>query len=146
MGKISLSVLLVVACATCVRAAEGKWIVDAGGCKIWDSTPQPNESVTWTGPCKNGHANGKGVLVWYVNGRPYETYDGELTMGHYYGCGKQVWSSGSSYEGCYQNDRAHGQGTFRGTNGQVYSGNWVNGCFRQGDRRYAIGTPLDQCP
>jgi hypothetical protein len=41
----------------------------------------------------------------------------------------------------------HGQGTLTGRNG-VYSGTWTEGCFRDGNRRAAIGADvtLASCP
>jgi hypothetical protein len=41
-------------------------------CKIWNPMPQPNESVTWEGECKDGYASGEGVLRWTENGKPDE--------------------------------------------------------------------------
>ena len=39
------------------------WITDNHGCKVWDSLPSANESVSWSGPCKDGYADGKGTLA-----------------------------------------------------------------------------------
>lgn len=83
------------------------WITDSHGCKVWDSLPSPNESVTWTGPCVDGYADGKGRLSWFVNGRPYGTYEGELKGGHYDGHGMQIWPTGSRYDGEWKEDRAN---------------------------------------
>jgi hypothetical protein len=128
-----------------VRADPG-WITDTHGCKVWDSTPAPNETVTWTGACVDGLANGNGILVWYENGQPTETYNGQLTMGHYHGYGTQVWQNGDSYTGDYKNDQADGQGTYRTHSGEAFSGEWINGCLQGGSRRMAVGVPLSQCP
>lgn len=130
----------------CAPANAQDWIADEHGCRVWDSTPTPNETVTWTGPCKNGLAHGKGQLTWYSKGSPYETYTGQLTDGHYTGYGTQIWKSGDRYDGNYLNDRPHGQGTYRSAAGEVFSGVWTNGCFREGDRGKAIGIEPSQCP
>jgi hypothetical protein len=119
------------------------WITDTAGCKIWDSRPMPGETVSWSGACRGGYAEGKGILIWYVRGQLHSTYEGELSGGHYEGRGTQVWSSGARYEGDWQSDRAHGKGTYRAATGEVCSGAWVDGCF-QGDCSYTVGTA--SCP
>jgi len=142
--------LALIALIATVHAADAqqqpRWIADPNGCPVWDSTPTPGESITWSGACKNGLASGSGTLVWFLNGRPNETYNGVLTDGHYTGRGKQVWPSGASYEGDYLNDRANGHGTYRTSTGEVFTGNWVKGCLMGGNRRLAVGIPLSDCP
>lgn len=50
-------------------AAQPYWIADAKtGCKVWNSEPLPKESVTWSGDCLNGKAEGRGTLTWYRDG------------------------------------------------------------------------------
>ena len=34
------------------------WIADKRGCKVVNISPQEGESITWSGECKNGLANG----------------------------------------------------------------------------------------
>lgn len=120
------------------------WITDSHGCKVWDSKPAPNESVTWTGGCTDGYASGKGKLTWFVAGRPSGTYEGEMQGGHYEGQGTQIWSTGSRYDGAWRNDRADGYGTYRSVDGDVCTGIWVNGCMQGGGCRHSIGVPT--CP
>jgi hypothetical protein len=105
------------------------WITDSNGCKIWDSKPSPNETVTWTGTCTDGYADGKGKLIWIVNGHPSGTYEGEMKGGHYDGQGTQIWPTGSRYDGEWRNDRAEGHGTYRSAQGDVCTGLWANGCL-----------------
>lgn len=55
-------------------AAEPIWIKDSTkGCLIFDPSPQPNETVTWSGSCVDGKADGAGEIVWYVDGIPLQT-------------------------------------------------------------------------
>lgn len=70
--------------------------------------------VTWTGPCRDGYAEGDGVAVWTTrdpNGRT-ETgrYDGALKRGLPHGFG--VWDGpyGDLYEGTYVEGLRHGAG------------------------------------
>ncbi|MFY9696436.1 MAG: hypothetical protein WA776_18320 [Xanthobacteraceae bacterium] len=120
------------------------WITDAHGCKVWDSSPSAGESVTWSGPCVDGYAQGKGTLAWFVNGKPYGTYEGELKGGHYDGEGTQIWPSGARYDGGWKSDRADGHGTYRNPQGDVCSGKWLSGCFQGLGCNHSVGTP--QCP
>src|SRR3712207_9064528 len=32
-------------------------------CRVWVSDPQPDETVSWSGPCRNGVAAGEGQLL-----------------------------------------------------------------------------------
>lgn len=52
---------------TNIEAVEPNWIITDKGCKVWNPNPQPNESVTWSGECVDGKANGNGILTWYKN-------------------------------------------------------------------------------
>ena len=137
--------LPVVLLATTADAQQATWLADKNGCRVWDSTPAPGESVSWSGSCTGGLADGYGTLVWYDNGRPGETYEGTLSHGHYTGHGKQVWPNGDKYEGDYVNDQADGSGTYTYANGAAYSGKWVRGCFK-GGQRIAVGAIAAECP
>ncbi len=33
-------------------------------CVVWNPYPQEQETVTWSGACANGKAQGRGTLVW----------------------------------------------------------------------------------
>ncbi len=41
--------------------------------------------------------------------------------------GKVTYANGDVYEGAFENDQRHGQGTFTGTDGYTYVGQWQNG-------------------
>jgi len=149
MRKTALA-LAILAVAT-VRADAQKqiqitlhWITDAHGCKVWDSQPSANESVTWSGQCVDGFADGKGKLAWFISGKPYGSYEGELKAGHYDGEGSQVWPSGARYDGTWKDDRANGHGIYRNPQGEVCSGMWLNGCFQGAGCNHSVGTP--KCP
>ena len=40
------------------------------GCFAVNPSPQPGETASWTGQCKNGRISGYGTLKWYKNGQP----------------------------------------------------------------------------
>jgi hypothetical protein len=73
-------------------------------CKIWNPIPKPNESVTWSGPCKNGFASGKGVLRWTEDGKPDVEFDGEYANGKRNGHGVMITPDGQRAEGEWVDD------------------------------------------
>lgn len=86
----------------------GQWYSDTKtNCKVWQhfSNRVSKESVSWSGPCKNGYASGFGIVIWYdvseVLGT-YETsrYEGEMSNGKYHGkgCITEPDRSGKTYE------------------------------------------------
>ena len=46
------------------RSDEG-YIADKNGCKIANPSPKPSETVAWSGGCKDGFADGNGIMQWY---------------------------------------------------------------------------------
>src|SRR6476619_7015238 len=77
------------------KPATPDWITTTNKpCKVWNPNPEPNESVTWTGPCKDGYANGKGILFWTENGKPDVEYNGEYANGKRNGHGVMIFPDG----------------------------------------------------
>ena len=49
--------------------AHGAWVTDPRtGCKATNPNPKPNETITWTGECRNGLTQGLGAVIWYKDG------------------------------------------------------------------------------
>ena len=146
-------------------AHAGDWVTDAkSGCQIWDPNPQLEESVSWSGPCVQGRAEGKGVVQWLKGAVPYETDDGDWHGGRQTGNGKQSWTNGRydgelaegepngrgvltiqklRYEGDFRNGKPNGLGALTVGN-QTVRGDWKDGCL-QGSRKASIGVPLSAC-
>jgi hypothetical protein len=81
------------------------WIMTTNKpCKVWNPEPQPNESVTWSGPCKDGLASGKGILFWTENGNPDVEFDGAYANGKRNGHGVMISPDGTRIEGEWLND------------------------------------------
>ncbi len=140
--------LLLISVPTFGQTAVGDWIADARtGCKVWDPNPQPNESVTWSGACQNGLAQGRGVLDWFQDGKlsehgegewrdgmrtghgTYATangehYDGQWRDGLKNGHGAQTWADGSRYDGGWLDNKRHGRGAEVLSDGAHYDGEW----------------------
>ena len=172
--------------------AEPGWIADSrSGCRVWNPDPGKNETITWSGDCKGGLAQGKGSLQWFHDGRLIESdegtwrdgkrtgheimtwgngnrfegeyrdglpdghgvltrpdfsYDGEWRDGKKTGHGIQTWTNGARYEGGWRDNRPDGNGRLTQANGRTYDGTWNNGCFKDGNRRAAIGLDVSACP
>src|SRR5215471_4933150 len=84
-GVVTVAAILLLADQAMAQAnspAAPDWITATNQpCKIWNPEPQPNESVTWSGDCKDGYATGQGVLKWTENGKPDVEYEGGYANG-----------------------------------------------------------------
>ena len=108
-GMIAIAAILFVtyqAMAQRDNPAPPDWITATNKpCKVWNPEPQPNESVTWSGPCKDGFASGQGVLLWTENGKPDVVYEGEYANGKRNGHGILITPDGKRVEGAWVNDK-----------------------------------------
>jgi len=87
------------------KPATPDWITTKNKpCKVWNPNPEPNESVTWSGECKDGFASGKGILFWTENGKPDVEYDGDYANGKRNGHGVMIFPDGKRLEGFWVND------------------------------------------
>src|SRR5215475_6638516 len=52
------------------QTVQPGWIADAStGCRVWNDHPRPKETITWSGRCENGLAQGNGVVQWFEDSR-----------------------------------------------------------------------------
>jgi len=166
---LALVLLFLSAAATAQMAPPPKAFADpATGCKAWDATPADDESITWSGGCKDGFAEGDGTLQWFENGKltaHYEgtyqggkmegrgvyswangdRYEGEFKDDDYNGHGVYTWSNGERYEGAWVDGKPNGQGIKTEPGGKVFSGTWINGCFKDGRNRAVAYTTAKAC-
>jgi len=125
------------------------WIADKRGCKVANTFPRPGETISWSGPCKNGFADGQGVLQWYLNGREDDRYEGKLEMGWAEGKGALYRAEGGKYEGDWKHSVQDGTGRYDGPDGSWYEGQWKNGKphgqgqYRRPDGKIFIGQWVD---
>jgi MORN repeat len=107
-GVITMAAILFVpvgAMAQTQAPAPPAWITAKNKpCKIWNPEPQPNESVTWSGPCKGGYASGNGILRWTENGKPDVEFDGDYANGKRNGHGVLITPDGKRAEGQWADD------------------------------------------
>jgi hypothetical protein len=105
----------------------GVWMADAKGCKLWDYSPKPKESVTWSGGCVKGKADGDGTAEWFVDGQRHERITGRLSEGKPDGVVTVYeYASGTSYEGRLENGKPTGKATITSSQGKL-EGNFVDG-------------------
>ncbi|MBV9549625.1 MAG: hypothetical protein JO256_08150 [Alphaproteobacteria bacterium] len=102
---VAAALLPVLPAAAQDRSMAPDWITASNQpCKIWNPSPQPNESVTWSGGCKDGLASGRGVLRWTENGKPDAQFDGEYANGKRNGPGVLTLPDGRRQSGVWAND------------------------------------------
>ena len=128
---------------------EVTWIEDKSGCKVANTFPRPGESITWTGACKEGYADGSGVLQWFMNGKEDDRFEGNLAMGWAEGKGVLHKSDGGKYEGDWKHSIQEGSGRYEAPDGSFYDGEWKNGKphgqgqYRRPDGKVFIGEWVD---
>lgn len=91
--------------------------------------PKLNASVTWSGGCKDGYADGEGTLVWLVSGKEKSRYEGTLRQGRAHGQGYSVSSDGIQYEGNHVDGLREGRGIVMTKDGTRYEGDFMAGKF-----------------
>ena len=124
---------------------DGSWDLDPQvGCRLWDWRPDPEDSATWSGACRSGRMEGRGVAQWYEHGRPIDRFEGVFRRGKREGFGRYDWPAGQRYQGVYVGGLPSGQGSVT-VDGLSFAGTWHRGCLKHGDKRIAIGVPLRTC-
>ncbi|MGD9886297.1 MAG: hypothetical protein AB7F22_02460 [Reyranella sp.] len=124
---------------------DGSWELDPRvGCRLWDWRPAPEDVATWSGVCRSGRMEGRGVVQWYEHGRPIDLFEGTFRRGKREGLGRYEWPAGQRYQGVYMAGLPDGQGSVT-IDGITYAGTWRRGCLKHGNKRIAIGVPLRSC-
>ena len=99
------------------------------GCYVWNEYLAENETVTWSGTCADGLAEGSGEIVW-VWGSDREnshTGTGQMQQGKEHGQWVIRYASGNVFEGPYVDGKRHGQWVVRLADGGVQEGPYVDG-------------------
>lgn len=107
---------------------SGDWVSDTStGCQVWSwSSNSSEESIRWWGKCLEGKATGKGILQWFLNGKP-NGHCQEIE----YSEGKRVKGICSSAEGVYEgdftDDKKTGFAKFTRKNSEISIGFFADG-------------------
>jgi hypothetical protein len=109
------------------QAMAGTFMTSVEGCKVWDPNPVPGETVSWSGACKDGFADGPGIRKWMLSDKPGSTTEGTFVAGKLEGQGIAKSSNGGKYEGEFRGDSPNGKGVGTSADGTVYTGDFVDG-------------------
>lgn len=97
------------------------------------------DGATYRGGYVQDRRQGLWTMQWPQGRREEDWQNGALQ-------GVRVsWTNGATYTGGWSQGRAHGNGTYRAADGQVFAGQWSNGCFKQGGRWATVGASKQEC-
>lgn len=128
---------LAMVCGAAHAAGEPAF-VGKSDCRIAPiEPPSTRVGVSWKGACKDGYAEGKGVLEWYdQEDRKKRQLETVLVRGEISGSGKLTYPGGS-YLGSFRRGVPHGAGYFEYADGVQYEGGVANGLPE------GVGTRID---
>ena len=118
----------IAAAETCVVKPEGsacwKELANRPGCFFWNPVSGKNETVTWTGECKAGIAQGHGTLTFaWDGGRAAD--EGTIRKGKQQGRWVLHVSNGNEEVGAYTDGQRTGRWSIRWPDGSVGEGAMV---------------------
>lgn len=150
------------------QAQTTAWIADGKtGCRIWNPAAPPSWTVSWSGACPNGLAQGQGVLQWFDSGNLVVQYAGGFLAGKLNGHGVMsfpngerrdavwrddkrnghgvtTWPNGDRYDGEFRDDKMDGHGVYVFSSGNRYSGDWRDDRYNgHGTKTWADGARYD---
>src|SRR3954453_12142074 len=126
MRPIGIAAILIAAGFGATAAhAEGQ-TDPKSSCSAWDPLPVPDETIGWTGECRDGQASGPGVLTIFKAGIVVERNEGEFVDGKQTGHGMRRNPQGR-YTGNFKDGLFDGQGVYVGADGMRYDGEWKSG-------------------
>ena len=146
---VAAALLAAAAPTTLAADDEVTWIADSRGCQVANTFPRPGETITWSGSCKNGYADGDGVLQWFLNDKVDDRFEGHLQMGWAEGQGALAKIDGSKYAGGWKHSMQEGVGRYDAPDGSWYEGQWKNGMpngqgeYHSADGRAFVGEWVD---
>jgi hypothetical protein len=109
--------------------AQASWLtVQGSDCTVWDPSPVSNETIDWTGACKDGKAAGHGVLTIRRAGKLVERDEGEFVDGKQAGHGVRDYPN-ARYVGEFKDGLFDGKGLYVSSesDGMRYDGEWRDG-------------------
>jgi hypothetical protein len=111
------------------ESQDGQWLAvdQRQGCRALDVNFDDGDTVSWTGDCRNGFAEGAGTLTFSNDGAVVETITATLRRGTVQnGHVVVAWSDGSKYEGDEASGHMNGAGVFTSAKGDRLEGPWTN--------------------
>ncbi len=138
LGRAGLIALLLAAPAVCFAQTPGFTSDPKSGCRVYNADPGPGETIVWYGDCRDGLAQGKGVLQWYEGGMSADRYEGDYQGGRAEGHGLYISLTGDRYEGGFHTDQKNGAGVDSYANGDRFDGLYRDG-LREGIGHLHLG-------
>src|SRR5471030_289995 len=128
------------------NGGSGQWLKD-GACALFSAGAGPGDTVSWTGPCVDGFAEGLGTATFTHDGQSQSftasfshgvipdghvitrwgqgwSYDGETVHGRFDGAGILTTDARDRFEGQWTDGKMTGFGVLRRANGELYFGDW----------------------
>jgi len=149
----------------------GQWLKD-GACSLFSSVAVPGDTVSWTGTCVDGYAEGLGTATFSHEGQTQSftanfvhgvipdghvitrwgqgwSYDGETLGGRFNGPGILTTDHSDRFDGLWNDGKMNGFGVLLRANGERYVGDWKDdkpngsGEFRHADGSLLSGQFVD---
>ena len=149
----------------------GQWLKD-GACSLFSSNAVPGDTVSWTGTCVDGFAEGLGTATFAHEGQTQSftanfvhgvipdghvitrwgqgwSYDGETIGGRFNGPGILTTDRSDRFDGFWNDGKMTGFGVLLRANGERYAGDWKDdkpngsGEFRHADGSFLSGEFVD---
>ena len=98
------------------NVANATWVSIASSCKIWidnENSKTNNNPVKWSGSCKNGFAEGKGLVQYNFSAEDEtESCQGTAIKGRIEGAVNCTINNGNTFSGTIKNDQIIGNGVY----------------------------------
>ncbi|MEO8300318.1 MAG: hypothetical protein ABI608_00920 [Rhizomicrobium sp.] len=150
---------------------QGQWLKD-GTCALFSADAHSGDTVSWTGSCIDGYAEGLGTATFTHDGQSQSftanfvrgvipdghvisrwgqgwSYDGEAVDGRFQGAGILTTDTSDRFDGQWTNGKMSGFGVLLRANGERYAGDWKDdkpngsGELRQTDGTFVKGVFVD---
>jgi hypothetical protein len=106
------------------------WLRDQHGCLLYNpnSHPKPEESIRWSGSCKDGYGDGPGKLEWINKDAASDGWiKGNFVHGNLQGFGEGHTLKGGHYQGQFRDSLLSGHGTYVFADGTRFDGEFRDG-------------------
>lgn len=105
-----------------VPAQEAPTWTGAPDCRVAAPSPAPSGLPVWNGNCKDGFAEGKGMLAWRDTKGRSRRLEGVFAAGQVQGEATLRYTANALYIGTFKNNTPDGHGYFRYSDGSQYEG------------------------
>jgi hypothetical protein len=85
------------------------WIMDPrNGCSVWNTEPQPDETLSWSGSCLDGKASGRGTAIFRTRSGSTRV-NGSMREGRLEGPATIIGADGTRIQAAFVNGMAEGK-------------------------------------